>query len=1105
MFDEIVESLHQGIVVFNLDSCEITYLNQSFSNALQYKKKELIGRNFTSLLAIEHREYFPAILNRLKKGDQVVSEAVLTKQNGLLLEVELSFKKKVISDEEVAIGLVIDITETKSYERSLLESERFLSTLVSNLPGYYYRVRNDANYTTEYLSNGFIEIVGYESELFLSGQKHLIELVHEEDLEPIMRDFAQAVENKSKYELTFRMYTKTNAIKWVWERGQGIYNNDGELIAFEGFVTDITTQKERESLLERQERELSLIYNNTSNMMVLYRVENDQFFLMNYNESFSKILSRQQVLKDNQEIKGMEIREFFQFLKFDDDQVKKRMNVVNHCMESGRSIEIELHTPVIDQADKYFKVKISSIKNQQNENTHLLVVISDITSIKNSEEHLKNLNRRLEIAESIAQLGSWGYDYQTGERYWSDQMFRLFDLEVQEKPPSTDVTLDRIQVEDRESYHKEIEKLFKEKKDLFIKVFRTNPEKMTSKYLRQVFKVVRGVDGEVQGVNGTLQDITNEHVIKQRLEESEARFKELAELLPEAVFETNGDFILTYANKKALELFGYSTDDLKMGINGFDLFSNQDNYHVIDTYNSLLESVRKGAIEHVGKRKDLSTYVMLSHFGTIETNGEIVGFRAVIIDITERKLLEKDLEKRKQHLENIVMARTGEIARERDRAHALYSLSLKINQVTDKMKLLQYVFNGLKQLIPCDITTLQVVEGEMLHVAFHDGYDDPNHFDKYTKACDQDELFLKISNEKDAVLIADLDELSIMDHSVIEFGISNLIIIPIYSINELSGYITLAQTDKRKLSSNDLQTARSIGATVSISLTNSELFRLANDERKRAEDALIELKLAKDHLVQSERLASLGLITAGVAHELNNPINAISSSVVGIEREIPDLFSLLAEYSKLETLVTDRQDLVLIHSLKQKLDLDNLKELLESILVDLRTGSGRVVDIVRGLKSFSRQGNNEKVKIDIHNYLEDTLLLLRLQFKNKLQVIKDYDENLQPIKCYAGELNQVFMNILVNAEQSIPHEGIIWIRTRDHEKYIVIEIEDNGVGMSEETKAHIFDPFFTTKDLGKGTGLGLSISYGIIEKHGGKINVMSHTGKGSQFQIVLPK
>lgn len=189
---------------------------------------------------------------------------------------------------------------------------------------------------------------------------------------------------------------------------------------------------------------------------------------------------------------------------------------------------------------------------------------------------------------------------------------------------------------------------------------------------------------------------------------------------------------------------------------------------------------------------------------------------------------------------------------------------------------------------------------------------------------------------------------------------------------------------------------------------------------------------------------------------------------------------------------------------RNKKEFDFTVEEIHKLVKGIEEGSSRTAEIVRGLRNFSRMDENEIKNADIHEGVDSTLTLLHNKYKNRIEVVKDYDSAIGEIECYPGPLNQVFMNLLSNAIDAIDNEGKILIRTIKENDKVKIMIRDTGAGMPGETVNKIFDPFFTTKPVGEGTGLGLAITYGIIEKHHGKISVVSAKGEGTEFTIMLP-
>jgi signal transduction histidine kinase len=287
-----------------------------------------------------------------------------------------------------------------------------------------------------------------------------------------------------------------------------------------------------------------------------------------------------------------------------------------------------------------------------------------------------------------------------------------------------------------------------------------------------------------------------------------------------------------------------------------------------------------------------------------------------------------------------------------------------------------------------------------------------------------------------------------------------------------------------------------------------ETLRDEQESRKELESAMKTLKGAQSQLVHSEKMASLGQLTAGIAHEINNPINFISSGMNSMKMSIDSLKEIVEAYSRLEEGEDPKALIEEILDLKEEHEYEELMEEIDDLVKDINYGVTRTIEIVKGLRIFSRLDEEEAKSANINENIDATLTLLKNKTKNRITVSKFYDEKMDDIECFPGQLNQVFMNILNNAIQAIPEDQKdpeITIYTEDEENSVVIRLKDNGIGMSDEIKNRIWEPFFTTKEVGVGTGLGMSITFGIIEKHNGQIELVSEVGKGTEFVITLPK
>ncbi len=283
---------------------------------------------------------------------------------------------------------------------------------------------------------------------------------------------------------------------------------------------------------------------------------------------------------------------------------------------------------------------------------------------------------------------------------------------------------------------------------------------------------------------------------------------------------------------------------------------------------------------------------------------------------------------------------------------------------------------------------------------------------------------------------------------------------------------------------------------------------------EKLKQTLRKLKETQTQMLQSEKMASIGQLAAGVAHEINNPTGFISSNLNTLAGYDKDLRSLITQYSNFiaglkDDMATEKgralilEKLGRINELEKEIDIDFVLDDTPNLIKECRGGTERIKKIVIDLKDFAHPDEQKLQYADINKNMESTLNVVWNELKYKAKVIKEYGD-LPHVKCYSQQLNQVFVNLLVNAAHAIEKQGEIRIMTRALDGKVEIKISDTGKGIPEENLSKIFDPFFTTKEVGKGTGLGLNVAYNIIEKHKGTIDVESTVGKGTTFTIRLP-
>ena len=492
---------------------------------------------------------------------------------------------------------------------------------------------------------------------------------------------------------------------------------------------------------------------------------------------------------------------------------------------------------------------------------------------------------------------------------------------------------------------------------------------------------------------------------------------------------------------------GYSADELNQltPLNLEPLFTRE-------SFERMIAPLRSGEqqsllFETVHRRKDGTTYPVEIRLQLMPGDSPV--FLAIVQDITERKLMEEGMQ------------------RSETKFRTIYESS------SDAIMLL-----GEKGFLDCNEAALRVF-GCPTHDDFINKH--PSRFSPPTQPGGQDSMSL--ANEHIATAFKNGSNRFEWMHRRLDS-------------TEFPAEVLLT--------SMELNGRRMLQATVR-DITErkqaEEELRKSNSELK---EVIRQLHDTQNLLLQSDKMASIGQLAAGVAHEINNPIGYVGSNLGTLDGYLKNLFEVVAAYEEVENTVADSAALARVKAVKNKVDMEFLKEDVQSLLRESQEGIIRVKKIVQDLKDFSRADSGDEWHFaNLHQGLDSTLNVASNEIKYKADVKKEYGD-IPDVECLPSQLNQVFMNLLVNAAHTIEGRGAITLRTGQQGNEVWVEVADTGKGIAPEHINKIFDPFFTTKPVGKGTGLGLSLSYGIIQKHHGRIEVKSEVGKGASFKVWLP-
>ena len=372
----------------------------------------------------------------------------------------------------------------------------------------------------------------------------------------------------------------------------------------------------------------------------------------------------------------------------------------------------------------------------------------------------------------------------------------------------------------------------------------------------------------------------------------------------------------------------------------------------------------------------------------------------------------------------------------------------------------------------------------------------------------------------EAVMVNDVEQASVPVHRdlVRALGVRSVLATPLRVRDRVLGVLTVTAGEPNRFHEGDVELLAAVANQVALAIDKAESFQTIEELSRSLEDkvrvrteqlrvtneelrgAYRDLQATQLQLIQREKMASVGQLVAGVAHELNNPIGFISSNVATLTDFVRRLRSMLETYQDAPLPEADRER---IEARRRELQVDYALKYLDSMLAGIREGADRTRKIVGDLRVFARTPDDVWQPTDLHEDLESSLTLLNHLVKDRVTVVRDYGE-LGHVECVRSQIDQVFLNVLANAAQAIAGPGTITIQTRSENGSAVIRIADTGPGIPSGVIGRVFDPFFTTKPVGEGTGLGLSISYEIAAKHGGEIRAESPAGGGAVFTIRLP-
>jgi len=626
-------------------------------------------------------------------------------------------------------------------------------------------------------------------------------------------------------------------------------------------------------------------------------------------------------------------------------------------------------------------------------------------------------------------------------------------------------------------------------------------------YTELDLKLAERVGNQIAGAIANAQLFAERKQVEEALRTEKQRFQTVSENAPFGMAMIDQTGTIKYINPKYKELLGYDLNEIPDGKTWYRKAFPDPAYrhHAISVWinDNRLGSPKPG-------EKISRTFTITCKDGTekiidfLPVKLETGEYLTSLVDITLRKKAEDALQGSEEAATRLAQenATVAEIGR-------IISSTLDINEIYERFA------EEVRILIPFDRIIINIInpENKTAIIAYILGVDVKDRrigdfvslTDSATGECIRTRSSILFQTEN-------IDEVANRFPgllSTFKAGLRSMIFIPLISKDQVIGTLFLQATKLNAYSERELRLAERVGNQIAGAIANAQLFterKLAEEELKKA---YMKLKGTQAQLIQSEKMASIGQLAAGIAHEINNPAGFIISNLDILNKYIGRITPIFQRYVQLETSLAQYQIPELSHLTREIKDLrdhsamDHILTDLPQIVSESLEGTQRIKKIVHDLRTFSHAEAIEPKYAFVNDLLDFSLNLIWNEIKHKAEVVKEYSD-VPKLFCYPQQLRQVFLNILKNAVQAIEKRGKIIIKTYEENNNIFIEIIDTGCGIPEELQNRIFEPFFTMKEVGKGTGLGLSIVYGIIKKHKGDITVKSKIGEGTNFIIKLP-
>ena len=984
--------------------------------------------------------------------------------------------------------------------------------LLANVPAVIYQLRRDsqAALTFTFVGPGAYELYGFSETAIQAQPQTFIDRIHPLDRPSFETSLAEAAAAPCPWRWEGRYYKPDQTLHWLQTAARPQPQPDGSVL-WDGLMMDVTHRKQAEAAgLEQAVMEQALADNETRFQTITAAIPGALFQVRRHQQTWQVDYVSDRIA----DIVGLTPAA----ITADLDTFLDRVHPGDRA-----TLDLSINAALTQQAPWHYEGRLITpegktcwwrgdalpVEDAQGQ-VVLCGVMLDITQRKRIEEAYRESERRLRMALGVSGMSVWTWDVANDHMTWNNHAQTLFGPGAESFCQTFAVYLEQIHPDDRARLQAVIDQTLHGGGDYRVEYRVICPDGRIC-WVGERGGLWRDGEGLVRGLAGTLVDITDRKTAEAALQDSETRYRNLLSNIPGTVYRRQ-------AGATGEVLFH---SDAIAGLTGYPL---THPYHrqlttLIhpDDHPRWTAGIRQ-AIEH-SQPYDLE-YRLIHQDGqprwvqdkgqpVFDAAGQLLYLDGVLLDITRRKESE---------------SRYRAIAR---REALINRISAQIRESLQLETILQTAVQAIRSQLKTDRVVIYRFQPDWHgYVVVEDvqppwtstlgtlGADNcfPNGYGEYYESGRVRAI--------DDVNAAELDECH--RDFLIGLQVRANLIVPILIQNQLWGLLIAHECQgPRRWSGSEIELLLSLAGQVGVAISQSDLYYQATRSARQAQEqaqqlavTLLELQRTQAQLVQTEKMSSLGQLVAGVAHEINNPVSFIDGNLSYAAEYAQDLLALVSRYQT-HYPEPDRA----IQTLRRRIDLDFLAADFPKLLNSMRVGVDRIKSIVTSLRTFSRMDEAEIKPVDIHEGLNSTLLILQSRLKAhgdrpEIAVHLAYGD-LPPVECYAGQLNQVFMNLLSNAIDAVEEQMAtaadytpeITIRTAVvTEERISITIADNGPGIPLDKQTRIFEPFYTTKPVGKGTGIGLSISYQIIsDRHHGTFTCQSTPGEGTAFTLTIPQ